>query len=243
MAKDQQGLTLAGSKASAEAFDRAVADYYALTGDPVGALKQALAADPGFALGGVAVAGLFMIGGFSRRPSRGRRSAFAPAEAAIGRSLGPRKAPSRGGQGVGRGPGAGGDAGLGGDSHRLADRRAGAAFRAGRLFLSRPVDGATQFDRARAACLGSRQSADELRPRGIRLRARGDGRARARRRRRPRGAEPQSARRVGRPRYGARDGDGEPPGGGHGLSQGVAARLEPARISWRATTAGISPSI
>jgi tetratricopeptide (TPR) repeat protein len=64
MARDQQGLTLAGSKASAEAFDRAVADYYALSGDPVGALKQALAADPGFALGGVAIAGLFMIGGF-----------------------------------------------------------------------------------------------------------------------------------------------------------------------------------
>ncbi|MGA9849940.1 MAG: tetratricopeptide repeat protein [Roseiarcus sp.] len=64
MAKDQQGLTLAGSKASAKAFDRAVADYYALSGDPVGALKQALAIDPGFALGGVAIAGLFMIGGF-----------------------------------------------------------------------------------------------------------------------------------------------------------------------------------
>jgi tetratricopeptide (TPR) repeat protein len=64
MAKDQQGLTLAGSKASAEAFDRAVADYYALTGDPVGVLKQALAADPGFALGAAAIAGLFMIGGF-----------------------------------------------------------------------------------------------------------------------------------------------------------------------------------
>jgi tetratricopeptide (TPR) repeat protein len=64
MAKDQQGLTLAGSPESGEAFDRAVADYYALSGDPVGVLKQALAADPAFALGGVAIAGLFMIGGF-----------------------------------------------------------------------------------------------------------------------------------------------------------------------------------
>jgi hypothetical protein len=64
MANDQQGLRLAGSPASAAAFDRAVADYWGLTGDPVGGLKAALAADPGFALGGVAIAGLFMIGGF-----------------------------------------------------------------------------------------------------------------------------------------------------------------------------------
>ena len=64
MSKDQQGLTLAGSPQSAEAFDRAVADYFGLTGDPVGVLKQALANDPDFILGAVAVAGLFMIGGF-----------------------------------------------------------------------------------------------------------------------------------------------------------------------------------
>ncbi len=64
MAKDQQGLTLAGSLASAEAFDRALADYYGLTGDPVGALKQALARDPAFVLGGVAIAMLYMVGGF-----------------------------------------------------------------------------------------------------------------------------------------------------------------------------------
>ena len=38
MAKDQQGLCLAGAPASAEAFDRAVADYYGLTGVPVGKL-------------------------------------------------------------------------------------------------------------------------------------------------------------------------------------------------------------
>ena len=64
MAKDQQGLTLAGSPQSAQAFDRAVADYFGLTGDPAGILKQALKNDPEFALGGVAIAGLFMIGGF-----------------------------------------------------------------------------------------------------------------------------------------------------------------------------------
>ena len=64
MAADQQGLKLTGSSRSAEAFNRAVADYYGLTGDPVGALKQARADDPSFVLGGVGVAGLFMIGGF-----------------------------------------------------------------------------------------------------------------------------------------------------------------------------------
>jgi tetratricopeptide (TPR) repeat protein len=64
MAKDQQGLTLTGSPDSAAAFDLAIADYYGLTGDPVGILKQALARDPDFALGGVAIAALYMIGGF-----------------------------------------------------------------------------------------------------------------------------------------------------------------------------------
>jgi tetratricopeptide (TPR) repeat protein len=64
LSKDQQGLPLAGSGESAAAFDGAVSDYFALSGDPVGTLKQALADDPGFSLGGVAIAGLFMIGGF-----------------------------------------------------------------------------------------------------------------------------------------------------------------------------------
>ena len=45
MARDQQGLALAGAPDSAGAFDRAMADYYGLTGDPVGALKSALARD------------------------------------------------------------------------------------------------------------------------------------------------------------------------------------------------------
>ncbi len=64
MAKDQLGLSLAGSDASARAYDRAVSDYWGLTGDPVGALKQALADDPALALGAAAIAGLFLIGGF-----------------------------------------------------------------------------------------------------------------------------------------------------------------------------------
>jgi tetratricopeptide (TPR) repeat protein len=64
LAVDQQGLTLAGAPESAVAFDRAIADYYGLTGDPVGVLKSALARDPDFALGGVAIAALYMIGGF-----------------------------------------------------------------------------------------------------------------------------------------------------------------------------------
>ena len=82
MAKDQQGLTLAGSPTSAEAFDRAVADYFGLTGDPVGILKQALADDQSFVLGWVAVAGLFMIGGF-RGDHPEVTGALAAAKAAI----------------------------------------------------------------------------------------------------------------------------------------------------------------
>jgi tetratricopeptide (TPR) repeat protein len=83
MAKDQQGLALAGAPESAAAFDRAIADYYGLTGDPVGALKAALAHDPGFALGAVAIAALYMIGGF-RGDHPEVKSALRAAEAAIG---------------------------------------------------------------------------------------------------------------------------------------------------------------
>lgn len=64
MPKDQQGLPLTGAPASAAAFDRAMADYFGLTGDPVGALKSALAEDDAFPLGAIAVAALFMVGGF-----------------------------------------------------------------------------------------------------------------------------------------------------------------------------------
>ena len=85
MARDQQGLALAGAPESAEAFDRAMADYYGLTGDPVGVLKSALARDPGFALGGVAIAALSMIGGF-RGDHPEVMSALRAAEAAVGRA-------------------------------------------------------------------------------------------------------------------------------------------------------------
>jgi tetratricopeptide (TPR) repeat protein len=85
MAKDQQGLTLAGTPESAAAFDRAIADYYGLTGDPVGVLKAALGRDPGFALGGVAIAALYMIGGF-RGDHPEVVSALSAAEAAMGRA-------------------------------------------------------------------------------------------------------------------------------------------------------------
>jgi tetratricopeptide (TPR) repeat protein len=64
MPRDAQGHEVTGSSDSVEGFDRAVADYYALGGDPVGKLKSALARDPAFALGSVAVAALFLVGGF-----------------------------------------------------------------------------------------------------------------------------------------------------------------------------------
>jgi tetratricopeptide (TPR) repeat protein len=83
MARDRQGLTLLGSAASGGSFDRAVADYYGLGGDPVGILEQALAQDPAFALGAVAIAGLFVIGGF-RGDHAEVVGALAAARAAIG---------------------------------------------------------------------------------------------------------------------------------------------------------------
>ncbi len=85
MAKDQQGLALSGAPELGAAFDRAIADYYGLTGDPVGVLKSALARDPDFALGGVAVVMLYMIGGF-RGDHPEVMSALSAAEAAIGRA-------------------------------------------------------------------------------------------------------------------------------------------------------------
>lgn len=85
MAMDQQGLELAGAPESAAAFDHAIADYYGLTGDPVGVLKSALQRDPGFALGGVAIAALTMIGGF-RGDHPEVVSALRAAEAALGRA-------------------------------------------------------------------------------------------------------------------------------------------------------------
>ena len=85
MAKEQQGLELAGAPEQAAAFDRAIADYYGLTGDPVGVLKSALARDPAFALGAVAIAALYMVGGF-RGDHPEVETALRAAEAAMGRA-------------------------------------------------------------------------------------------------------------------------------------------------------------
>jgi tetratricopeptide (TPR) repeat protein len=85
LARDQQGLALTGAPESARAFDRAMADYYGLTGDPVGALKSALARDPDFALGAVGIAALFMIGGF-RGDHPEVMNALRAAEASIARA-------------------------------------------------------------------------------------------------------------------------------------------------------------
>ncbi len=64
MPRDAQGHEITGSPESALAYDRALADYYALGGDPVGGLKAALSHDAGFALGATAIAALFLAGSF-----------------------------------------------------------------------------------------------------------------------------------------------------------------------------------
>lgn len=64
MPSDAQGHEVSGTSDSVAAFDRAIADYYALGGDPVGKLKAALARDAGFMLGATAIAALFLSGGF-----------------------------------------------------------------------------------------------------------------------------------------------------------------------------------
>ena len=83
MPRDAQGHEVTGSPASVAAFDRALSDYYALGGDPVGKLKAALAADPGFALGASAIAGLFLAGGF--RPDHAEVKAALKAARAAGK--------------------------------------------------------------------------------------------------------------------------------------------------------------
>jgi tetratricopeptide (TPR) repeat protein len=85
MARDAQGNELTGDADTAASYDRAVADYWALGGDPVGTLKAAMAREPGFALGGTAVAALFLVGGF--RPDHAEvRSALKAARAAARRA-------------------------------------------------------------------------------------------------------------------------------------------------------------
>ncbi len=64
MAKDAQGLLLAGSPDSLAAFDQAVDDYYGWKGDPIGLLQGALDRDPAFTLGASAIASLYLLNGF-----------------------------------------------------------------------------------------------------------------------------------------------------------------------------------
>ena len=64
MPRDAQGYEVSGTSDSVAAFDRAIADYYAFGGDPVGKLKAAVARDAGFSLGATAIAALFLAGGF-----------------------------------------------------------------------------------------------------------------------------------------------------------------------------------
>ena len=241
MAKDQLGLSLAGSDASARAYDRAVSDYWGLTGDPVGALKQALADDPAFALGAAAIAGLFLIGGF-RDDHPEVAGALAAAERGACQRIAARKAACRRRQGLGRGPVDRRHAHLGGDPRRLADRRAGAALRPGRLLLPRPVAGDPRFRGARAAGVGSRPPVDELRSGRLRVRPRGDRRTCARRGDGAGGARPQPEGRLGHACAGARVRDDLPARGRNRISQERPARRGLPRISWPGTTAGTSPS-
>lgn len=83
MAKDAQGLELAGSPDSITAFDRAVDDYYGWKGDPIGLLQGALDRDPAFTLGASAIASLYALNGF-RGDNPAVTQALAAAEASIG---------------------------------------------------------------------------------------------------------------------------------------------------------------
>ncbi len=62
--KDRQGNPITGGAASAAVLDRMIWDYYAWTGDILGALAGALADDPGFVLGHTATATILQLGGF-----------------------------------------------------------------------------------------------------------------------------------------------------------------------------------
>ncbi len=64
MSKDRQGLTITGSDASAAALDHVLHDYYAWTGDILGALGAGTRDDPGFILGHAATAKILLLGGF-----------------------------------------------------------------------------------------------------------------------------------------------------------------------------------
>jgi tetratricopeptide (TPR) repeat protein len=62
-ARDQQGLPVTASPTAVILLDRAVADYYGWTGDPVALLNEAVQQDPAFALGHAALASLYALNG------------------------------------------------------------------------------------------------------------------------------------------------------------------------------------
>jgi len=82
MARDQQGLDVSGAPASVDALDRAVTEYYAWKGDPIGTLQAAVDADPAFNLGSSAIAALYALNGF-RGDHPSVTTAIGAAEAAI----------------------------------------------------------------------------------------------------------------------------------------------------------------
>ncbi|MGA2794853.1 MAG: tetratricopeptide repeat protein [Roseiarcus sp.] len=82
MAKDQQGLDVAGAPASAAALDRAVTEYLAWKGDPIAVLQEAVGCDPAFTLGASAIASLLLLNGF-RGDNPAVTTAIGAAEAAI----------------------------------------------------------------------------------------------------------------------------------------------------------------
>ena len=86
MPSDAQGHELSGSQGSAAAYNAAVADYFALGGDPFGKLKATLGADPGFALAGVAIAALYLANGFRADHAQVRSALTAARTAAKGAS-------------------------------------------------------------------------------------------------------------------------------------------------------------
>jgi len=85
MPRDAQGHDITGLPDSVESLDRAISDYYALGGDPVGKLKAALSRDPSFALGATAIAALFLVGGF-RADHAEVKNALKAARAAVARA-------------------------------------------------------------------------------------------------------------------------------------------------------------
>ena len=223
--RDAQGLELTGTPGSAESFDRAIADYYALGGDPVGKLKAALARDPGFALGATAIAALVSRRRLPAGSCRGQGGAEGGARRDAARQ---RRAngciwrPSRPGRRAGCA------------TRPRSGRRSSSIIRPTRWRCGSAQD-AYFFLGAAAAMrdcvarvlpgMARRRSPDQLRPRPARLRPGGDRRLRRRRALRARGARPQPRRRLGRPCARACVRDDGAAGGGRRLPRRVAPGL------------------